>query len=368
MWNRRDESVPWVAELSQIIHWNRGLIPEYDHVHLDGFTKWTCGYVQSLSHDGLLDRVASVSYIAAMDEHERAGVLAQVSELVARVHRADPAPVRHRSAHSHLMRDLLRDLPWRRTRDPWAVLVSEVMLQQTQVLAGRADLARVPASGSRRCGVCAAASQADVVTAWAGLGYNRRAVNLHRAAVAMGDEVPRDLDALLALPGIGAYTARAVLVFAFEEDVAVVDTNIARVLSRRAGRRLTAKRAAARGRRARARGSGVGMEPAPDGSRCPRVHGRDPSCDQCWFRDGLSVGRSSTGRRAGSRRSRGQIGRAVDASSPRSAPETCPCSELDVVMGWPDDRRPRGAASRRSSSTRAWSRSHQAVMRLTMSS
>jgi SAM-dependent methyltransferase len=82
VWNRRDESVPWVAELSQIIHWNRGLIPEYDHIHLDGFTKWTCGYVQALSHDGLLDRVASVSYIAAMDEHERAGVLAQVSELV----------------------------------------------------------------------------------------------------------------------------------------------------------------------------------------------------------------------------------------------------------------------------------------------
>ena len=82
VWNRRDESVPWVAELSQIIHWNRGLIPEYDHIRLDGFTKWTCGYVQALSHDGLLDRVASVSYIAAMDGHERAGVLAQVSELV----------------------------------------------------------------------------------------------------------------------------------------------------------------------------------------------------------------------------------------------------------------------------------------------
>lgn len=82
VWNRRDESVPWVAEMSRIIHWNRGLIPAYDGVEVDGFTKWTCGYVQPLSHDGLLDRVASVSYIAAMEERERAGVLAQVSDLV----------------------------------------------------------------------------------------------------------------------------------------------------------------------------------------------------------------------------------------------------------------------------------------------
>jgi SAM-dependent methyltransferase len=82
VWNRRDESVPWVSEMSRIIHWNRGLNPEYDGFGLDGFTKWSCSYVQSLSHDGLLDRVASVSYIAAMDARERAGVLAQVSDLV----------------------------------------------------------------------------------------------------------------------------------------------------------------------------------------------------------------------------------------------------------------------------------------------
>jgi ubiquinone/menaquinone biosynthesis C-methylase UbiE len=82
VWNLRDESVPWVADMSQIIRWDRGLIPRYDGFGLDGFTKWSCSYVQSLSHDGLLDRVASVSHIAAMDERERAGVLAQVSELV----------------------------------------------------------------------------------------------------------------------------------------------------------------------------------------------------------------------------------------------------------------------------------------------
>ncbi len=82
VWNRRDESVPWVAEMSRIIHWNRGLIPQYDGIELEGFTTWRCGYVQALTHDGLLDRVASVSYIAAMDDRERAGVLAQVSDLV----------------------------------------------------------------------------------------------------------------------------------------------------------------------------------------------------------------------------------------------------------------------------------------------
>ena len=90
---------------------------------------------------------------------------------------------------------------------------------------------------------CADAPVGDVLREWSGLGYNRRAVNLHRCAtqvVAMhGGDLPADLDALLALPGIGSYTARAVLAFAFEEDVAVVDTNVARVLARRAGRRLT---------------------------------------------------------------------------------------------------------------------------------
>ena len=79
---------------------------------------------------------------------------------------------------------------------------------------------------------------------WQGLGYPRRARNLHRAAVAIeaahDGEVPADLDALLALPGIGPYTARAVLAFAFERDVGVVDTNIARVLARTAGERLSA--------------------------------------------------------------------------------------------------------------------------------
>jgi A/G-specific adenine glycosylase len=132
-------------------------------------------------------------------------------------------------------RDNRRDLPWRRTRDPWAVLVSELMLQQTQVARVvpryEAFLARFPTPAA-----CAAGALGDVVRMWAGLGYNRRAVNLHRAATAVverhGGALPDDLDALLALPGVGAYTARAVLAFAFERDVGVLDVNAARVLAR----------------------------------------------------------------------------------------------------------------------------------------
>jgi A/G-specific adenine glycosylase len=140
-----------------------------------------------------------------------------------------------------------RDLPWRRSRDPWSVLVSELMLQQTQVprVVSRhaAFLGLFPTPAA-----CAAAPAGDVVRAWAGLGYNRRAVNLHRAACAIVERhegsVPDRLDALLALPGVGPYTARAVLVFAFERDVGLVDTNAGRFLARAgAGRALTAREA-----------------------------------------------------------------------------------------------------------------------------
>src|SRR5690625_3561436 len=135
-----------------------------------------------------------------------------------------------------------RDLPWRNTRDPWAILVAEAMLQQTQVARvvprWRAFLDRWPDPIT-----CAAAPVADIVAAWAGLGYNRRAVGLHRTAGFIrdrhGGRVPNDLDALLDLPGVGPYTARAVLAFSFErDDVGVLDTNVARVLARRMGRRL----------------------------------------------------------------------------------------------------------------------------------
>lgn len=136
----------------------------------------------------------------------------------------------------------LRDLPWRRTRDPWAVLVSEVMLQQTQVARvvprWEAFLGRFPTAAA-----CAAAPLGDVLREWQGLGYPRRARNLHATARQVTDlgGFPTDLAGLLALPGIGPYTARAVMAFAFELDAAVVDTNIARVYARVAGQRLTPK-------------------------------------------------------------------------------------------------------------------------------
>src|SRR5258705_6878988 len=140
-----------------------------------------------------------------------------------------------------------RDLPWRRTRDPWAVLVSELMLQQTQVprvvTRWQPFLDRFPTVAA-----CAAAPAGDVVRAWAGLGYNRRALNLHRCATTTverhGGELPDELDALLALPGIGPYTARAILVFAHGRDVGLVDTNAGRFVARAlAGRSLSSRAA-----------------------------------------------------------------------------------------------------------------------------
>jgi len=126
-------------------------------------------------------------------------------------------------------------LPWRLTRDPYAVLVSEVMLQQTQVervIPYYAEwLLRWPDFAA-----LAAAAPAEVIRAWRGLGYNRRAVNLHRLAVTVqrehGGVLPPDPAALRSLPGIGTYTAAAVHSFAGNERVAVLDTNIARVLAR----------------------------------------------------------------------------------------------------------------------------------------
>jgi A/G-specific adenine glycosylase len=122
-----------------------------------------------------------------------------------------------------------RDLPWRRTRDPYAILISEVMLQQTQVprvVSRYLDwLERWPTVES-----LAAATRADVIRAWQGLGYNRRAVNLHRAAQAVASSGwPEDL---AELPGVGPYTASAVACFAFSAPLLPRDTNVLRVQER----------------------------------------------------------------------------------------------------------------------------------------
>ena len=129
-----------------------------------------------------------------------------------------------------------RDLPWRRPEcTAWGVLVSEIMLQQTPV--ARVEpiwhewLARWPTPSA-----LAAASQGEVLRAWGKLGYPRRALRLHEASAAIAarhdDIVPSDVDTLLALPGIGAYTARAVAAFAYGRRAPVVDTNVRRVVAR----------------------------------------------------------------------------------------------------------------------------------------
>lgn len=144
-------------------------------------------------------------------------------------------------AHGHL-----RDLPWRRTRDPWAILVAETMLQQTQVsrVFDRWPLFMGEFPDPR---ACAARPVGDVVRSWEGLGYNRRAISLHGAATMIVERyhghVPDALEELVDLPGVGPYTARAVRAFAFELPAAVVDTNVGRVLARLAGRTLALREA-----------------------------------------------------------------------------------------------------------------------------
>jgi A/G-specific adenine glycosylase len=128
-----------------------------------------------------------------------------------------------------------RDLPWRRTRDPWAILVSEFMLQQTQVT--RVEeywprfLARYPTVDA-----LAGASAGAVRESWEGLGYYRRAAHLHQLAqVVMSDHdgrIPEQPAELRRLPGVGPYTAGAVASFAYEQAAPAIDTNVARVLRR----------------------------------------------------------------------------------------------------------------------------------------
>lgn len=128
-----------------------------------------------------------------------------------------------------------RDLPWRRTTDPYAILVSEMMLQQTQV-ATVLPFFLTWMQLFPDVNALAAAREADVLNAWQGLGYYARARNLHRAAKVVVEKhagvFPREAEQLRTLPGIGRYTAGAVATFAFDQPAAVVDANVARVLAR----------------------------------------------------------------------------------------------------------------------------------------
>lgn len=244
-----------------------------------------------------------------------------------------------------------RDLPWRRTRDPWSVLVSELMLQQTQVarVLPRYDafLERWPTPAA-----CASAPLGEVVTAWAGLGYNRRAVNLHRCAVVVvadhGGALPTDLPGLLALPGIGPYTARAVLAFAHESDaVGVLDTNAARVLARWAGRSLGRAEAQAAADAAVPAGEGWSWNQAMLDLGATVCTSRGPNCDGCpaaawcaWRASGRpapdpAVGSAgvSGGQSTFAGSDRQGRGRLVDAL--RAGPVAR--AELASAMGWAAD-------------------------------
>ena len=241
-----------------------------------------------------------------------------------------------------------RDLPWRRTRDPWAVLVSEVMLQQTQVdrviPKWHAFLDRFPDPST-----CAAAPVGAVIEAWAGLGYNRRGVALHRCAVTVVDDhggrLPLDLTALLALPGIGPYTARAVLAFAGERDVAVVDTNVARILARQAGRPLRGAEVQSAADAVVPAGQGWAWNQAMLDLGAGVCRARSPRCAECpvtpscaWLGGSApdpAVG--SAGVSGGQSRFEGSDrqgrGRLVDAL--RRGPVSA--ADLGSAAGWPDD-------------------------------
>lgn len=178
-----------------------------------------------------------------------------------------------------------RKLPWRTPgTTPWGILLSEVMAQQTQAdrVAERwvQLVQRFPDPAAM-----ADAAPAEVIDLWAGLGYNRRAVNLHRAAVVMVEqhdgEVPDDLDGLLSLPGIGPYTARAVLAFAFDRDVVPVDTNVARIVARHSGRVLDRSDAQALADGAVRWGSGALAAAALMDLGATTCRARTPACDRC---------------------------------------------------------------------------------------
>ena len=215
-----------------------------------------------------------------------------------------------------------RDLPWRRTDDPYAVLVSEMMLQQTQV--GRvlpayaAFLERFPTLRA-----LSRASLGDVLRQWSGLGYNRRARDLHR--IARAGPLPRTAEELDLLPGVGKYTAAAVACFAHGDPVAFADTNIRRVLGRVAlGRSATEREARALDARLAPRrdaarwhhalmdiGATICLKRRPRCTACPLV-------TQCRYRGAEEpVSRRQSPFAASDRRIRGAIVRAL-AREPRT--------------------------------------------------
>ena len=215
-----------------------------------------------------------------------------------------------------------RDLPWRDTRDPYRVLVSEVMLQQTQVSrvlpAYRRFLQRFPTLMA-----LSRAPLGEVLREWSGLGYNRRARDLHRIARRHSSGLPRTVAGLDALPGVGAYTASAVACFSFGESTAFADTNIRRVLGRAVlGRTATDREAVELDREIGSKRAAARWHHALMDVGATICLARRPRCDVCPVRGACNyVGRERSSRRKQSpfvdsdRRVRGAILRHLVGSS-----------------------------------------------------
>ena len=188
-----------------------------------------------------------------------------------------------------------RPLPWRASRDPYALLVSEVMLQQTQaarvVPYYEAFLARFPDAAA-----LAAAPPRDVLAAWSGLGYNRRALALQAAARVVAERGwPDDLTEL---PGVGPYTAAAVGSFAWDRQEAAIDTNVRRVLERHDGVARGPAALAARARAVLPAGQAAAFNQAMMELGATVCRPRVPRCGSCPVRGGCSGGAVTTARRA----------------------------------------------------------------------
>ena len=219
-----------------------------------------------------------------------------------------------------------------------------------------------------------------MVRRWSGLGYNRRALSLHRAATAIvadhGGVVPRQDAALRALAGVGAYTARAVRSFAFGDDVAAIDTNAVRVLARCvSGRSLSVTEASRMGDRLVPPGGSWEFNQAMFDLGATVCTGSRPACGSCplrrqcrWHRDGWAdpdpwrAGPSARPRR----RSPGRTARAAAACSRRCAGGSSPPGELAGACGWPDDpaRAERIAAAMVAEGFAQWSGGEDPVLRL----
>jgi len=196
-----------------------------------------------------------------------------------------------------------RPLPWRETRDPYALLVSEVMLQQTQaarvVPRYESFLARFPTAAA-----LAAAPVREVLEEWSGLGYNRRALALHAAARHVAEHGwPEDLEAL---PGVGPYTAAAVASFAWDAQRAAVDVNVARVLARWDGRALTAAAARERAAEELPAGRAADFNQAMMELGATICTARVARCGACPVAGWCSAAGSSPGSGRPPRRSRGE--------------------------------------------------------------